>query len=266
MNSAPRKSRSVGFTLIEVLVALGVLAVIVLGTSALATVVQDEFFKYTLRQKAVYTLHGTMQRLVAEYQSNNDGWVAAGATADFYATNLPGHAELGVGQIPQARLIPSTTGENLGNGAALVPAVIPERGFSTTDPDEFGLFPWLFLVMDLGAPGQTVEDRALVWLDRERRLVASVSFTLDNPDLTGAGGTANPNPPDMPSSTLDPQGCGPAAPGPELNRCGMLVVYVEFPFVMLDDNGDGTEDNITPLFAGYTETYTVATIVGAHLP
>ena len=45
----------------------------------------------------------------------------------------------------------------------------------------------------------------------------------------------------------------------------MLVVYVQFPFVLTDANNDGTEDGIAPLFDGYTETYTVATIVGTHV-
>jgi prepilin-type N-terminal cleavage/methylation domain-containing protein len=255
-----------GFTLIEVIVALAVLAIVVLGTTSLAVVVQDEFLKYTIRQKAIFALHSTMEQLVANYQSQS-----AATPTPYWAVDTERTATTGTDQVAhdelletakkppntpdRIRYIPLAGGTLLGTGNATRP------GFSTMAIAEFNEQPWRTLLVDLGPTGPSVEDRALVWLDRERRLAASMSFTLETPDVTGTVSPGTSNPPDMPGQTLAPVGCGPT---PRINGCGMLVLYLQFPYVLPSTTSNPTA--LVQLFTGYTETYTVATIVGPRLP
>lgn len=61
------------FTLIEVIVAMGLLSILVLGTVGMLANVEDQFFRLTLRQKAIFVLHGEVERLTLLYREYRVG-------------------------------------------------------------------------------------------------------------------------------------------------------------------------------------------------
>ena len=262
-----RRRRPRGFTLIEALVAMGVLAVIVLGTSALSGVVQDEFFKYTLRQKAVLTLHSATQRLVTAYQSNTTG------TANYWgfdpadqfqvlASDMAEEPTLSADPLnagTRGRLILNPAGLKLGVG-------LPTTHLLTNSEAVFRANPWMMLWVDSDASLTiTSGDRIVMWLDPERELVASVSFTLATQTVATPNTPVPSAPSALPTTTYGPVGCGnhlERLAGALRTECAMLAVYLEFPF-LLNDTTPQTGP-LRQLFAGYTQTYTVATIVGPH--
>ncbi len=63
----PATRRQSGFTLIEVMVAFALTMVLMIGMSALWTVVAAQFDSLVYRQKAIFRLNGEMERLVGLY-------------------------------------------------------------------------------------------------------------------------------------------------------------------------------------------------------
>jgi prepilin-type N-terminal cleavage/methylation domain-containing protein len=61
-------SKTQGFTLIEVMIGMVLTGILAMGMMGVWAMVGDQFFRSTIRQKAVFVLHGEMERLSALYR------------------------------------------------------------------------------------------------------------------------------------------------------------------------------------------------------
>lgn len=139
-----------GFTLIEILVGMILTSILVTGLVGVWQMVDDQLFRSTLRQKAVFVLNGHMERLVAMYRS--------GVAFTSRLTTNNGSATL--------PLQPATVLILLGDPSGLI------------QTDRSKLVMGEILYHDLGAAGSSNEDRNVVWLDDRRRITAQLSWTL----------------------------------------------------------------------------------------
>jgi prepilin-type N-terminal cleavage/methylation domain-containing protein len=73
MSPAATIQSQAAFTLIEIIVAMGLLSILVLGTVGMLANVEDQFFRLTLRQKAIFVLHGEVERLAFLYRDYDKG-------------------------------------------------------------------------------------------------------------------------------------------------------------------------------------------------
>lgn len=235
-----RAASQAGVTMLEVMVGLTLVAILLVGMNGLWVVVGRQLDDVTLRQKAILRLNGEMERLarlyvtgvgpsqtiaVTDYQSN--GPVQRGSYIATIANTVDGQ-----------RLIYGST--------VLTPPV-------TTDPAVFAVtvdvdkrsgdaarYPnavyTRIYYYDNGTGGAaTTDDRNFVWLDRERNVVAQISWELMK--LKGSDGTDRP--------------CY-ATSG--TNGCQLLTLYLDYPFRYSDGSPRGD--------MGPVETITLQTIVG----
>ena len=141
-----------GFTLIEIMVSMVLTGILVAGVVGLWGMVGEQFFRLSLRQKAVFVLHGQMERIAQLYRSGN---MSASLVT---TTNYPNHPH------------PTQNHFIFPSGNSLV-AVLAD--FVAVD-GKGAIFYW-----DQGNAGATVEDRNLVWLDDDKNVVAQLSWTLE---------------------------------------------------------------------------------------
>ena len=146
-----RIGRSPGFTLVELIVAMALTAIIVLGATGLFANVHHQFFRLTVKQQAVFVLHGEMERLSALYMT---------------ATVAPVPVTATFAEAPTSR--------------AVLPGVLPDAPAAMMVNNILGDFDETgeILYLDLGAGGASVEDRNVVWIDQSRRITGSLSFEL----------------------------------------------------------------------------------------
>ncbi|MBF0332334.1 MAG: prepilin-type N-terminal cleavage/methylation domain-containing protein [Alphaproteobacteria bacterium] len=206
-----RALRQRGTTLIEVLVAIVLMSILVLGVSALWAWVGNLMFDLTVRQKAVFALNGEMERLASLHRFTDFG-TAVGFTesTDGYTAVLGGLTGL-----PTDRLV---YGDDL-------TGVQPfGQDFVTTDSATFRANPGKVYAYPAGT---ALTKRNAIMLDEVRGLTARLSWTES---VTG---------PD----------CYP-------NQCKVVVLYLEFPFRLVDADPF--------VAAGKTEALTLMTMVGRY--
>ncbi|MEO5369651.1 MAG: prepilin-type N-terminal cleavage/methylation domain-containing protein [Magnetococcus sp. DMHC-1] len=185
--------RHSGFTLIEVMVGMVLTALLVVGLSGVWTMVADQFFRLTLRQKAIFVLHGHMERIASLYRVGDTGPARMLATAGAgYAVIAPAEADslhlaAHPNQIHWVLISNSINAEDLVIQHA---AANPEVGNILYDPDNIPA------------------DRNIVWImfsaDPTRRITGRLSWTLDNIANAGACFGAN--------------------------NCQELTLYLDFPY------------------------------------
>ena len=182
---------SQGFTLIEIMVGMVLTGVLVAGVAGLWGMVAEQFFRVSLRQKAVFVLHGHMERLAQLYRFGN---IAANMSVNPSTTGYI-HPPLAA-TVAHSILRVDTTGratDLLMQTVAANKAAFPEGN-----------------ILNLNNTAAGVADRNLVWLDRDKDLTAQLSWTLDQ--------------------SLDPlsEECFPDAQTGA--GCQILTLYLDYPY------------------------------------
>lgn len=154
IKKSPWRRHPNGFTLIEVMISMILVGILVAGLSGLWAMVADQFFRITLRQKAVFVLHGHMERIAMMYRTGKTMNLIS--TTDTYPTH----------PTPSEDHIIFTKSGTANDSDPLVETV----------PGNFTEGEILY--SDRGGSGATREDRNVVWLDLEKNVTALLSWTL----------------------------------------------------------------------------------------
>lgn len=184
-----------GFTLLEIMIGTVLIGILVLGLLGMWGLVDDQFFRVTLRQKAIFALHGHMERLSALYRNGIPFPVNGNSR------NYAHHTWL----LPDANNFPHIV---FGLSAAQAP--FSTLNLTVTNLANFGL--GTIYLLDRGIIGDSDDDRNVVWLDQDLRITASISWTLEE------------------AST---QNCFVASGG--LNRCMILTLFLDYPYRFPED-------------------------------
>jgi len=203
--SATGAETQAGMTLIEVMVAMMLVAILLLGMNGLWVTVSQEIDGLVLRQKAIFRLNGEMERLVGLYAVGNTAVLPTGAaqSVDYlsdtpavqasYIAMTPDVADTGhwvSNPIGGRRLIyPSSVsaagltflvdGAGSGTGEFAEPlAADMETLFDPAFPDNSLDGAYRKVLHWTGATGSLEDDRNLVWLDREKSIVAQISWSV----------------------------------------------------------------------------------------
>ncbi len=145
---------SSGFTLIEVMVGMVLTGILMTGLVGLWEMVGDQFFRSTLRQKAVFVLHGHMERIAMLYRK----------TDFFEATQNTVHNDLD-------KIIHQTTGSNLSN-AYVSNLVVRETSNGNVEKYEDYFQQGQVLFMD-----QATEEN-IIWLDWDKNITAKIHWQM----------------------------------------------------------------------------------------
>jgi type II secretory pathway pseudopilin PulG len=238
-----RRRRQSGATLIEVLIGMVLVSILLIGMNGLWVAAARQVDDSVLRQQAIMRLNGEMERLSAAY---NSAATFSTISPTDYATNPP--AQVGsylnaVGAAAGARLIYAGIGTALHTNAFTNDATVFQEsvdGTVVTDADSGAKINDIYRRIyydDNSTIALTDDDRNLVWLDKDRRIVGQLSWELLS--IIGGGGTAMPC---YPSGTTTP--------------CRLLTVYLDYPFRFSAATPRGD--------MGPVETVTLQTIVGAR--
>ena len=141
--------RQSGFTLIEVMVGVALTAILVLGLSALWAVVAENFFGLNVRQKAILSLNGEMERIVALHQFD----AADQGIVDYDTVTIDGDSTRRIYQSTQTGGFMESTAANFDLGEVFV-----------------------------SGSGGSINDRNLIWLDKTKNLVGILSWKAENLD------------------------------------------------------------------------------------
>lgn len=154
-----------GFTLVEVMAGMLLTGLLVVGLTGLWAMVGEQFFRLTLRQKAIFALHGHMERIAALYR-----WTGFRGEATL-------HADL-------TRIIHRTgiNGTELSN--VFIPGLVVRRTDATAVLAA-DFVPGQILFMDLAT------DDNIIWLDRARAVTARITWALDEARLGCAANGAD---------------------------------------------------------------------------
>ena len=222
-----KDAKQSGFTLIEVLVGIALIAILVLGLSGLWTTVNDQFLYLTLKQKAVFVLNGEMERLSSLYRYTNFSRLSARQDViyenDNLGDDLSDPANLGRTDFVKDRLIFAFSPVNnsrmvvskFEGNAALFDCPINE----TAQPDTTQYnseCAGRILVDENGT--DTDDDRNYVWIDQQRRITARLSWRLRA--IKSSIGATYPNV--NRSCWENNGGIG--------TDCKELTIYLHFPF------------------------------------
>lgn len=243
LSSSPRRRRQSGATLIEVLIGMVLVSILMIGMNGLWTAATRQVDDAVLRQQAIMRLNGEMERLSAAY--NNAATVTTASPTD-YATNPPpqvGSYLNAVGAAAGVRLIYAAAGTALHANAFTGDATVFQESVDGTlaaDADSGVKINNVYRRIyydDNGTVGTAADDRNLVWLDKDRRIVGQLSWELLT--ISRAGGATTPC---YPSGVTTP--------------CRLLTAYLDYPFRFSAATPRGD--------MGPVETVTLQTIVGAR--
>lgn len=153
---SPQKN---GFTLIEVMVGMLLLGILTIGMIGIWDLVAEQFFRLTLRQKAVFVLHGHMERISTLYRHSD-------FRDDSEIHSTPDPADL-------TAIIHKTgvAGDEYSNDF-IQNLVIRKTSDDTVDKIDFSAGQLLY--MDY----QFIPDSNIIWLDYERNITAKLSWDL----------------------------------------------------------------------------------------
>lgn len=223
--------RQRGFTLIEVLVALVLTSILVLGLSGLWANVGHQFLFLTLKQKAVFVLNGEMERLSALYRFTNFGGEQVS-----YTVAQPDYCSVA----PNDRFIYPNAG-----GPPVVDDIVTTSDIDFDCGENACAGRVLYFNGTLPA-----DDRNYAWIDQDRDVTAELSWCLQPPRGVAAAGYGSCSD----GGAAGDDSVTPAVIGGEAD-CQELTVFLEFPF-RYNDVANPAAD------AGKTETLTLVTIVG----
>lgn len=222
-----------GFTLIEVMVGFVLVAILLIGMNQFWVVVSGQIDGQIIRQKAVFRANGEMERLVELYIGNSAQVDAdiANFNSDGYDVVPVGHVASGLITTSPARFIYDST--VLGFVTTTFDEFREELTSRSTAADANTVYSRVFFYDDPA----TAQDRNVVWLDREKGVVARLSWILDRTGFDQAG-----------------RPCFVEVP---LNECFLLTLFLDFPFRV------GVAANPLQPFGNVPlETITLQTIVG----
>ncbi|HRJ60202.1 MAG TPA: prepilin-type N-terminal cleavage/methylation domain-containing protein [Azospirillaceae bacterium] len=241
--SSSRRRRQSGATLIEVLIGVVLVSILLIGMNGLWTAGARQLDDAVLRQQAIMRLNGEMERLSAAYIKS--ATISTAAPTD-YATNPPpqsGSYLSSTGAAGGVRLIYAAAGTALHANAFTNDATVFQESVDGTlaaDADSGAKINNVYRRIyydDNGTVGTADDDRNLVWLDKDRRIVGQLSWELLS--ILDSSGIARPC---YPSGTTTP--------------CRLLTVYLDYPFRFSEAAPRGD--------MGPVETITLQTIVGAR--
>jgi len=258
-----KRADQAGMTLVEVMVAMVLTAILLVGMNALWVNITREVDALVLRQKAIFRLNGEMERLVGLYATDStavDSVTSPNPDAPIIVTDYQANA-------------PANVGDYIANAPNVTNAVA--AGWSS-DPANGNRFIYRanaagFVINDasgaeggfgqpLGAdrdlmntatvtsasadsiyshvlqwhPGLTAGeggDRNLVWLDRDKNIVAQISW----------------------STVLTTSACRGTL------GCRHVTMYIDYPFRYVDQNNPRNEIDSFPI-----STITLQTIVSSR--
>ncbi|MBF0195744.1 MAG: prepilin-type N-terminal cleavage/methylation domain-containing protein [Magnetococcales bacterium] len=142
--------KSKGFTLIEVMIGMILTGILAMGMMGLWSMIGDQFFRLTIRQKAIFVLHGEMERLSALYRYKNFQTQDEDITIP---NGNPGHIH------------------NLNTNALITNSeivVVEETNDTNVTKASFLLGQILFMNYTLET------DKNFVWIDRDRDVTARI--------------------------------------------------------------------------------------------
>lgn len=223
----PRLTRQSGITLMEVMIGIVLVGILVLGMNGLWEAAARQLDEASLRQRAVFRLNGEMERLSALYIFGA-GPSNPVEVQDYATSAIPARVGSYIGtSVSNKRYIyPNNGSPASDNGTSFTKAI-------DTDGQNAEAVYSLIYYLNAGNIGLQDDDRNLVWLDRERGVLAQLSWELNTLPQTAT--TANP--------------CKGGA-------CQLLTLYLDYPFRYSSDTSDPRGD------MGPVETITLQTIVG----
>lgn len=224
----PRLTRQSGITLMEVMIGIVLVGILVLGMNGLWEAAARQLDEASLRQRAVFRLNGEMERLSALYIFGAGPSVAPVPVNDYATSAIPARVGSYIGtSVSTNRLIYANSGSLTTNNVTNFTKAIDTDGQNAEEVYS------LIYYLNAGNIGLPDDDRNLVWLDRERGVLAQLSWELSTLPKTAT--TANP--------------CKGGA-------CQLLTLYLDYPFRYSSDTSDPRGD------MGPVETITLQTIVG----
>lgn len=227
-----RRSFEHGYTLIEVVVAMAILSILVLGLANLWSVLGGLSFSQLLRQKAVFALNGEMERLNWLYTTSAFGAGIRLATSGYPTiANVPGSGSRLVYDVASTNagfLVTSSASMQASNSAVWETGII------------------------------ALNTRNYVWLDQDRGILAQLSWEEQPLSLCGnAGGGTNlpctcyPFLPILPVINL----LGILTIGTGIGNCVQILLVLDYPFTI--------QGGVATQMPGQTlKTLTLRTIVG----
>ncbi|CAK0744797.1 conserved hypothetical protein [Gammaproteobacteria bacterium] len=184
-----------GMTLVEVMVAIVLSSILALSLSGTWAMVSNEFFRLTLRQKAIFVLNGEMERLVAAFRYKNSdtssatNWLIQDSTgSSFYIYNS------------------LTTDANIRNIVTTI---------AMNDPS--------FADSNISTYNNASQEYNVLWLDRDREITATLKW-----DISETVGLINDSITNNDCFWTNGNGPNDSAINP--NHCRLLKVYLKYPF------------------------------------
>ena len=221
--------RQHGFTLIEIMVSMVLVGILVVGLSGVWTMVGEQFFRITLRQKAVFVLHGQMERIAMMYRTGKYTDTVVTNVTDGYDTTPAHSSETHWVFIDDDPTNTSDADDDPTNTSDADELIVTQDEF---DSELGGIY-----YMDIVPLGASSEDRNVVWLDKEKKVTAVISWTLTDSDNPVTGDDC------YQVDTWD-------------KACQLLTLYLDYPY-RYSDGGQSS-------MLGTAKTITLKTIVGRY--
>lgn len=188
-----------GMTLIEIIVAIVITSILVIGLSGMWVMVDDQFLRIAQRERALLVLNGHVERLAALYRYGN--FIGEDAThADTLAT------------IPSTSLVPQVNVQrHIYRANPVSPAItgLVVTETSNANVTRAAVAEDQVLFMDTVIAANDSSELNVVWLDRALNLSAKFSWHLE---------------------TLPGNNCFNG------NSCYVLVAKLEYPFRFVDNS------------------------------
>lgn len=224
-----RRFRQSGITLMEVMIGIVLVGLLVLGMNGLWEAAARQLDEASLRQRAVFRLNGEMERLSALYVFGT-GPTSPVAVTDYATATIPARIGSYIGTtVSGTRYIYAS-----GQAGLMAPDASTFALPVDADGQNANTIYSPILYLDAGSIGTPTDDRNLVWLDREREVLAQISWELS----------------DLPNTATT--GSKPCSGAP----CQLLTLYLDYPFRYTTASTDPRGD------MGPVETITLQTIVG----
>lgn len=209
-----RKIRQRGFTLIEAMSAGAVLSILTLGLMGVWSAAGGAVNDLVVREKAIWTLNGQMERLVALYQFTDFGDGGADASSGYGYPAPYANTRLIYGQSLLDLLAPS--------GSLLGGLLGTEEGFGfLEEPTDFAGAEGYPVVLVSGL--LPANQRNYVWIDRDRDIVGRLSWEESDLQVDLCDGN-NQTGGSSPCLCLDFGGGSGGA------DCRQIMLTLEFPF------------------------------------
>jgi len=260
-----KRAGQTGMTLVEVMVAMMLTAILLIGMNALWVTISREVDSLVLRQKAIFRLNGEMERLVGLYATDSvavDSVTSPNADAPIVVTDYQANAPANVSDyIANAPIVTNAVatgwasdpangnrfiyragaadfiindasgavggfGQSLGADRDLM-----DTGTSPTNPASADSIYSRVLQWHPGLVAGEGGDRNLVWLDRDKNIVAQISWSTV---LTASACRGNIG-------------------------CRHVTMYIDYPFRYVDQNNPRNEIEGFPV-----STITIQTIVSSR--